>query len=177
MDYPSLKLSDISDLTSSLAYTPLRAATMSLSPTTPRSSRLGTASRPRRVRKPISCAPCRDSKLRCDRQHPCATCRRRGLVPSCCYSNTSRSPVRVGSGLEASHDFNTSHLLSPSAVSIPDGQAEPEGPASEGHARWEAIFERPVNPLCDPPVAVSSDQGEVTDGKVCFPFHFGPSVS
>ncbi|KAL2788764.1 hypothetical protein BJX66DRAFT_308202, partial [Aspergillus keveii] len=150
---------------------------MSLSPTTPRSSRPATANRPRRVRKPISCAPCRDSKLRCDRQHPCATCRRRGLVPSCCYPNTSRTHVGVGSGHEASQEFNTSHLLSPGQISIPDAQGEPEGPASEGHARWEAIFERPINPLCDPPVALSSEQGQVTDGKVCFPFHFGPSVS
>ncbi|KAJ0418814.1 hypothetical protein BJY00DRAFT_302623 [Aspergillus carlsbadensis] len=150
---------------------------MSLSPTTPVSSTPATASRPRRVRKPISCAPCRDSKLRCDRQHPCATCRRRGLVPSCCYPNTSRTPVRAGTALGPSRDLTTDHLLSPSAVSIPDVQGEPEGPASEGHARWEAIFERPINPLCDPPVAVNPDQGQVTDGKVCFPFHFGPSVS
>ncbi|CEN60719.1 hypothetical protein ASPCAL03153 [Aspergillus calidoustus] len=144
---------------------------MSLSPTTPRSSR------PRRVRKPISCAPCRDSKLRCDRQHPCATCRRRGLVPSCCYPNASRSPVRAGPELEPSRNFNPEHRLLPSQISIPNAQAEPEGPASEGHARWEAIFERPIDPLCNPSVAASSEQGQVTDGKACFPFHFGPSVS
>ncbi|KAL4908706.1 hypothetical protein BDW74DRAFT_173938 [Aspergillus multicolor] len=152
---------------------------MSLSPTTPRSLRPATANRPRRVRKPISCAPCRDSKLRCDRQHPCATCRRRGLVPSCCYPNASNASVRLASGLETLRNFTTSHLLSPSAVSIPDaqGEREPEGPASEGHARWEAIFERPINPLCDPPATGVPDQIQVTDGKVCFPFYFGPSVS
>ncbi|RAK90418.1 hypothetical protein BO79DRAFT_191966 [Aspergillus costaricaensis CBS 115574] len=150
---------------------------MSLSPTTPRSSRPITASRPRRVRKPISCAPCRDSKLQYDQQHPCATCRRRGLVPSYYYPNTSRTPVRAGYGHEALQDFDTSHLLSPSQVLIPDNQAEPEGPASKRHARWEAIFKREVNPLCDSPVAVSSEQGQITDKKVCFPFQFGPSIS
>jgi hypothetical protein len=85
--------------------------------------------------------------------------------------------VRAGPELEPSRDFNPEHRLLPSQISIPDAQAEPEGPASEGHARWEAIFERPIDPLCDPSVAASSEQGQVTDGKVCFPFHFGPSVS
>lgn len=168
----SLKFSDISEITSSsIVNLPLRAAEMSLSPTIPESSRPATASRPRRVRKPISCAPCRDSKLRCDRQHPCATCRRRGLEPSCCYPNASSTPTRGGAGLP--RDLFTERQLSPSRVLIAEGEVD--GPASEGHARWEAIFDRPINSLCD--AAVDTGQTQASDGKVCFPFYFGPSVS
>ncbi|KIJ29788.1 hypothetical protein M422DRAFT_36818 [Sphaerobolus stellatus SS14] len=33
--------------------------------------------------KTLSCAECRRSKLRCDRQFPCETCRKRGLEHLC----------------------------------------------------------------------------------------------
>ncbi|OAL54266.1 hypothetical protein IQ07DRAFT_262293 [Pyrenochaeta sp. DS3sAY3a] len=43
----------------------------------------------RRPRKTYSCESCRDSKLRCDRQSPCANCRRRGLTASCTYQTAA----------------------------------------------------------------------------------------
>lgn len=36
-----------------------------------------------RNRKPVSCWPCRERKVRCDQASPCATCRRRGHVHIC----------------------------------------------------------------------------------------------
>ncbi|KAF7550711.1 hypothetical protein G7046_g7940 [Stylonectria norvegica] len=61
----------------------------------------------RRDKVPLSCGPCRNRKyvlnshrkwctpnlarLRCDRQHPCAACSRRGLADSCNYATTSSS--------------------------------------------------------------------------------------
>ncbi|KIW05761.1 uncharacterized protein PV09_03616 [Verruconis gallopava] len=49
----------------------------------------------RRDKIQLSCDLCRRRKLRCDRQHPCGTCSRRGLINSCNYvtpfSSTSNS--------------------------------------------------------------------------------------
>ncbi|KAI0390523.1 hypothetical protein F5Y17DRAFT_468869 [Xylariaceae sp. FL0594] len=56
--------------------------------------------RPRRPRPPpsrrrdkpqLSCNLCRRRKLRCDRQHPCSTCNKRGLGHSCTYAGSSTS--------------------------------------------------------------------------------------
>ncbi|KAJ0416750.1 hypothetical protein BJY00DRAFT_303956 [Aspergillus carlsbadensis] len=43
----------------------------------------------RRDKAQLSCDPCRHRKLRCDRQHPCGACSRRGLIHSCNYATTS----------------------------------------------------------------------------------------
>ncbi|KAJ9635605.1 hypothetical protein H2204_005779 [Knufia peltigerae] len=46
----------------------------------------GTGGRNARVRRPISCLPCRTRKLRCDRAVPaCGNCVNRGEITSCCY--------------------------------------------------------------------------------------------
>ncbi|KAI8635448.1 hypothetical protein F5Y19DRAFT_407806 [Xylariaceae sp. FL1651] len=39
----------------------------------------------RRDKPQLSCNLCRRRKLKCDRQHPCSTCKKRGLGPSCTY--------------------------------------------------------------------------------------------
>ncbi|KAL2842327.1 hypothetical protein BJX68DRAFT_278439 [Aspergillus pseudodeflectus] len=46
----------------------------------------------RRDKVQLSCDPCRHRKLRCDRQHPCGTCSRRGLSNSCSYATTPSTP-------------------------------------------------------------------------------------
>ncbi|KAI3328855.1 hypothetical protein HD806DRAFT_480898 [Xylariaceae sp. AK1471] len=48
----------------------------------------------RRDKPQLSCNLCRRRKLRCDRQHPCSTCKKRGLGSSCTYaaSETSSTP-------------------------------------------------------------------------------------
>ncbi|KAI1742357.1 hypothetical protein F4680DRAFT_30232 [Xylaria scruposa] len=45
----------------------------------------------RREKPQLSCNLCRRRKLRCDRQHPCGTCDKRGLGLSCTYTTTATS--------------------------------------------------------------------------------------
>ena len=45
----------------------------------------------KRNRQPLSCNPCRQRKLRCDRQHPCETCVKRSDESSCAYSKVAPS--------------------------------------------------------------------------------------
>lgn len=40
----------------------------------------------KRNRIPLSCAPCRHRKLKCNRQHPCDNCTKRGDTASCSYA-------------------------------------------------------------------------------------------
>lgn len=42
-----------------------------------------------RNRQPVSCAACRKSKLKCDRQKPCEACIRRGYRDQCFYEGTT----------------------------------------------------------------------------------------
>ncbi|OQD73777.1 hypothetical protein PENDEC_c013G05658 [Penicillium decumbens] len=43
----------------------------------------------KRNRVPLSCAPCRNRKLKCNRTHPCENCTKRGDAPSCSYAQTT----------------------------------------------------------------------------------------
>ncbi|KAI2466310.1 fungal-specific transcription factor domain-containing protein [Annulohypoxylon bovei var. microspora] len=45
----------------------------------------------RRDKPQLSCNLCRKRKLKCDREHPCNTCTRRGLGSSCTYASNSLS--------------------------------------------------------------------------------------
>lgn len=140
----------------------------------------GSSSRTRRVRKPLSCAPCRDSKLRCDRQHPCATCRRRQLVDSCIYPDTSSStgPAATGARNIPAETHQTpptepasNHLLTPRHETEDSVRA-----AVEGHARWDAVFERPINPLSQSGQNVAVAPLGNPDSSH-FPFSLGPPIS
>lgn len=134
----------------------------------------------RRPRKPLNCNPCRESKLRCDRQYPCGTCRRRNLVDSCVYANASRTrPITAThaspllSPAEHQPQSQSPRLLSPH----PSRDVGGNQAASEGHARWDAVFERPTNQLCDTPI--NSGQGDRPVAPAAnphFPFSIGPPV-
>ncbi|KAJ0414783.1 fungal-specific transcription factor domain-containing protein [Aspergillus carlsbadensis] len=126
--------------------------------------------RPRRFRKPISCRPCRESKLRCDRQAPCASCRRRDIGEDCVYrpaSPTTTSPVLSRPGPEQAWD--TSQLLSPrqstetSSTVLVDSRA-----ASDSHARWDQVHQRPTD---------ERDQIQQPWNSTFFPFGIAPVVS
>lgn len=43
----------------------------------------------KRNRQPLSCAPCRVKKLKCDRGHPCETCVKRGDPTTCNYGKSA----------------------------------------------------------------------------------------
>ena len=45
----------------------------------------------KRNRQPLSCLPCRQRKLKCDRAHPCETCVKRNDESSCTYSKVSNT--------------------------------------------------------------------------------------
>ncbi|KAI1208646.1 fungal-specific transcription factor domain-containing protein [Annulohypoxylon truncatum] len=54
--------------------------------TTPRGRARLPSSR-RRDKPQLSCNFCRTRKLKCNREHPCSTCARRGVGPSCTYAS------------------------------------------------------------------------------------------
>lgn len=59
----------------------------------------GTNKVSKRNRQPLSCAPCRVKKLKCDRGHPCETCVKRGDPTTCNYGKSA--PVSNASKPEA----------------------------------------------------------------------------
>ncbi|KAI8944684.1 hypothetical protein F4801DRAFT_599409 [Xylaria longipes] len=89
----------------------------------------------RRDKPQLSCNLCRRRKLRCDRQHPCATCKKRGLESSCTYvmdGAASTPPAGVQDRLRHLEDLVVSYMnqneglgLSASAQSPPNIQ-EPD---------------------------------------------------
>ncbi|EEU38697.1 uncharacterized protein NECHADRAFT_101146 [Fusarium vanettenii 77-13-4] len=121
----------------------------------------------RRPRKPLSCEPCRHSKLRCDRQLPCATCLRRGWQASCSYAPSScrRAPQRRRALPPISRpSLQPQHQ--PSELSEPEGESVlPRSQSPEAiQSRWDAV-------LCRPPVEPTPPAP--TD--VPFTLSFGPS--
>ncbi|KAI0299005.1 fungal-specific transcription factor domain-containing protein [Multifurca ochricompacta] len=49
----------------------------------------------KRARKAINCGPCRLSKLKCDRERPCSSCKLRGTTASCYQGSDGRSPATI----------------------------------------------------------------------------------
>jgi hypothetical protein len=138
------------------------------SPESARSSR-----RRPRPRKPISCEPCRRSKLRCDRQAPCSSCKRRDCIQRCRYHNiwgdaldqneTVRSSMSRQAGLisprSSSANFRQNNT---SELTVPDDDQENR---DFTRASWDAILRRPVDPTdqrnqCQQPIS----------GNLGFPF-------
>ncbi|KAL2679268.1 hypothetical protein Neosp_010035 [[Neocosmospora] mangrovei] len=121
----------------------------------------------RRPRKPLSCEPCRHSKLRCDRQLPCSTCLRRGWQASCSYAPSScrRAPQRRRNLLAVDRP-SSQPLHQPAEVSEPEGESVlPRSQSPEAiQSRWDAV-------LCRPPVEPTPPAP--TD--VPFTLSFGPS--
>lgn len=52
----------------------------------------------RRHRKVLSCTPCRERKVKCDRLKPCAQCLRANTQDACFYPPATSSPSRSSSG-------------------------------------------------------------------------------
>lgn len=128
----------------------------------------------RRPRKPLSCEPCRHSKLRCDRQLPCSTCLRRGWQASCSYSPASCRRVpqrrRVLHAIERplpqpQPQPQHQHQHQPSEPSEPETELGlPRSQSPEAiQSRWDAV-------LCRPPVEPTPPAP--TD--VPFALSFGP---
>lgn len=136
----------------------------------------------RRKRKALSCEHCRQSKLRCDRQQPCSSCKRRGRGTSCSFSPSPRkesaptNAQRTPLGLRGSDVPQGNTVTSPPTPSRSDftghsaGQSEPQRPREDPdfpNSHWETVLERPV-PEPDPVT--------VPDTTSTFPVGLGMSL-
>ena len=148
----------------------------------------------RRPRKPISCLPCRNSKLKCDRHHPCASCRRRERIDVCTYIHkdtgtnggrlpASSRPRRSPEQNDFQEPASPQSLLSTRGLDrLPDTPIRTTNSLSDehdrqdwGHAHWDALLQRPIDQTHQP----SSPQNDPFSlpGNFCFPFPFGPRIS
>ncbi|CAG8059964.1 unnamed protein product [Penicillium olsonii] len=115
----------------------------------------------RRARKQrifLSCEPCRRSKLRCDRQHPCGTCRQRNCLSECSFRRPnnasverarSRTPSQPQPALAAGGTVtppllhSSAQILHEDLVAHQASLSETQDPPSS-HARWDAVLQRPT---------------------------------
>ncbi|CAK7233060.1 hypothetical protein SBRCBS47491_008479 [Sporothrix bragantina] len=61
----------------------------------------GDAVPPKRTRVLLSCAPCRISKLKCDREQPCGNCLKKDRTDLCEYAPRPKKPVKPAKGMAA----------------------------------------------------------------------------
>ncbi|CUS07695.1 unnamed protein product [Tuber aestivum] len=66
----------------------------------------------KRNRVPLSCAPCRNRKLKCNRSHPCENCTRRGDPSTCTYASTVNGPGRIRKQSTGSNGFSSDEMQS-----------------------------------------------------------------
>lgn len=111
---------------------------------------------PRRTRKPISCDHCRYSKLRCDRQQPCGSCKKRGRDDSCLFpTKTGLAPGSTKSQeLPPRVPIRSSRTIEPGSTtrrqivaSSPDshrGRARIDTNELFPDSGWESVLDRPV---------------------------------
>ena len=101
----------------------------------------GLSGRPtKRIRRPrqhISCIPCRERKIKCDRNVPnCATCVRRGVVDQCRWGDD-----RDGDISDSLRSYNSEPLVENVTIHAPkrtmNGRADvvESGPVSYTHLR------------------------------------------
>jgi hypothetical protein len=102
----------------------------------------------RRTRKPVSCEACRRHKLRCDRQNPCGSCRRRSCESSCAYVQKATSTQRaLPSPDESRHsDLGVENLVPASGLGI-DESLDNACPATRSNhdytsSQWDALLQR-----------------------------------
>lgn len=139
----------------------------------------------RRVRKPVSCKPCRQSKLRCDRHLPCSTCKRRDCVVCCTYETKPKqqseinhdvllaansSPTAPADESRIPRPINYPVTAFPSSIS----QSTVQSPLDFANDRWDAILRRPISQM-GPTVHNRINPFALSSG-LCFPWSIGPRV-
>ncbi|CAG7918071.1 unnamed protein product [Penicillium olsonii] len=130
----------------------------------------------RRKRKPISCDLCRYSKLRCDRQQPCGSCKRRGREDSCLFPDKSnQGPGSIKSLASPRAPIGSTRANEPQSTAR--GRLASSPGSSRGGVRtdvnglfpesgWGSVLERP---------APSSDSAFAPD--TLSPFSMGQQTS
>ncbi|KAK7432747.1 hypothetical protein QQZ08_000607 [Neonectria magnoliae] len=101
-------------------------------------SGFSSADRQKRSRIVLSCAPCRASKLKCDRDEPCGQCAKKGRVELCFYAPKpeKKRPVK---GMSA-----RLKRLEGMVREMMDAEASGEGFAPKNGARDGAVAEGPA---------------------------------
>lgn len=130
----------------------------------------------KRPRKRLNCEPCRNAKLRCNRQQPCAACKRRECEVDCVFqapgealATTPLRPLRT-TPLGSPHYLHQHHLSTSRTTPCQDTESrhgEQQQPLSTT-ASLDAVLERPA-----------FGQDEVASGletTLSTPFAFGPKV-
>ncbi|KAL2862622.1 fungal specific transcription factor domain-containing protein [Aspergillus lucknowensis] len=99
----------------------------------------------RRDKVQLSCDPCRRRKRRCDREHPCGACSRRGLTSSCNYATSSSSSTTPDAQQSvAPRQSTTLHTriseLESLVVTLMKGQSLPTPPAPRSPRPSSLLF-------------------------------------
>jgi hypothetical protein len=142
-------------------------------------------SKDRRFRKPVSCKPCRQSKLRCDRHSPCSTCKRRDCVVSCTYeskppnqqsqSNPDNVLLAANPSPRAPIDSQTLKTINHTAA-LPNSNSlsTAQSPLDFAHDHWDAILRRPISQM-GPTPHNRINPFSLSTG-LCFPWSIGPKI-
>ena len=89
------------------------------------------------------------ARLRCDRQHPCGACSRRGLTNSCNYATTSSSTPDSQRSV-APRQSNSLHgrisELESLVVTLMEGQSLPTPPAPKSHRPSSLVVSEAASP-------------------------------
>ena len=89
------------------------------------------------------------ARLRCDRQHPCGACSRRGLTNSCNYATTSSSTPDAQRSV-APRQSNSLHgrisELESLVVTLMEGQSLPTPPAPKSHTPSSLVVSEAASP-------------------------------
>ncbi|KAJ6127597.1 hypothetical protein N7523_003209 [Penicillium sp. IBT 18751x] len=149
-------------------------------------SKKGTTIQKRRPRKPVSCGPCRRSKLKCDRQQPCAACKKRECAQACLYQDARvnqhtyglqhATPVSSPTGTQrGSLPPATQEMTELSATPVPATTRVFSQGQDDTHTQWDALLQRPIDQM----QSVTSSPNDLSShpGNNFFSFPFGPSVS
>ena len=110
----------------------------------------------RRKRRPVNCEQCRRSKLRCDRQCPCGSCKSRGREAGCSYearpplsfSGKAHRPIvtgcsSLGRGNKNQRPSASSRQNCISVTPPEPGLTRCEPNQTPLDTNWEIAFERP----------------------------------
>ncbi|CAH0051024.1 unnamed protein product [Clonostachys solani] len=110
----------------------------------------------RRPRKPLSCEPCRVSKLRCDRLLPCSACRRRECESACTFRR-NREAV----------DNNSTVLGGVSATPTSNSSACPPPPPAVATANVAEYYHSPTPSILRNALGENPPVQSPSDGPLC----------
>jgi hypothetical protein len=113
-----------------------------------------------RQRSSRACQACKALKIRCDSNHPCASCIRRGQANSCVYSGTDRRRRKQGVLLRHGHGLDGTE----------GSPSQTRGDATEtGQNTSTAVISFPLDTLFSEPVTPDSSHDGNPSIRACLP--------